>query len=225
MKRLEIDNEVWKQIKDYPGYFASNMGRVKSMKNNKERILKSHRKMVCISKDGHQRNISIKKLMYSAFHDVGLEKLEGVFFLGDNLDTIRPLLMKDFLSEIRTQTRPLMTSEIVEKTYYESFDELRMIIKALKTGDTTELSERVLSCKTSTMKYLHNKFRIKKESAEDIWSEVSSEVLIRIMKKEIVVRDIQGYIIISVRNLYLNKIKQRRNMRSYNDELAIARYK
>lgn len=225
MKQLEMDNEVWKQIKDYPEYFVSNMGRVKSMKNHKERILKPCRKMICIFRNGHQLNISIKKLMYSAFHDVSLDKLEGICFLGDSLDTIRPLCMRDFLDEIRTQTRPLTTSEIVERTYHDSFDELRMIIEALKTGDATELSERVLSCKTNTVKYLHRKFRIKKESAEDIWSEVSSEVLIRIMKKEIVVRDIQGYIKISVRNLYLNKIKQRRNMRSYNDELAIDRYK
>lgn len=33
-------NEIWKTIEDYPDYMISNMGRVKSLKNGKETILK-----------------------------------------------------------------------------------------------------------------------------------------------------------------------------------------
>lgn len=32
--------EIWKKVTDYPDYMVSNMGNIKSFKNNKERILK-----------------------------------------------------------------------------------------------------------------------------------------------------------------------------------------
>jgi hypothetical protein len=65
--------EIWKDIKGYEGlYQVSNMGRVKSMKWNKERILKviTNRKgysQVHLSKNGLQIKLLIHRLVAEAF--------------------------------------------------------------------------------------------------------------------------------------------------------------
>ena len=40
-------NEVWKQIKDYPEYYVSNKGRIKSLKTYKPKII-SLDKLCCL---------------------------------------------------------------------------------------------------------------------------------------------------------------------------------
>lgn len=64
--------EIWKDIKDYPNYQVSNMGRVKSLKYDKEKILKSCKDkdgylIVGISKEGKIKNFKVHRLVASAF--------------------------------------------------------------------------------------------------------------------------------------------------------------
>lgn len=47
---MNIENEIWKNIKDFPDYCVSNFGRIKSLKFGKEKIRKC-----CKSKDGYLR--------------------------------------------------------------------------------------------------------------------------------------------------------------------------
>lgn len=69
------NKEIWKNIKDYPNYQVSNMGRVKSLSNNKtrkEKILKLHSDrngylFLSLSKDGKYKNIRIHRLVATAF--------------------------------------------------------------------------------------------------------------------------------------------------------------
>ena len=69
--------EIWKDIKGYPNYMVSNMGRVKSLGNDKtrkEKILKGSKNSdgylaVNLSKDGKQKNYKIHRLVASAFLD------------------------------------------------------------------------------------------------------------------------------------------------------------
>ena len=68
-------NEIWKTIEDYPNYMVSNMGRVKSLGNDKtrkEKILKSCKcrggyVMVNLYKDGKKKYLTIHRLVASAF--------------------------------------------------------------------------------------------------------------------------------------------------------------
>lgn len=67
--------EEWKEIKDYPNYMVSNIGRVKSLGNNKtrkEKILKPKKMktgylMFFLSKEGKQKGFTIHRLVYKAF--------------------------------------------------------------------------------------------------------------------------------------------------------------
>jgi hypothetical protein len=65
--------EVWKDIKDYKGHYqVSNLGRVKSIKNNTEKILKianiSNGYLgICLCKDGIQSTKKIHRLVADAF--------------------------------------------------------------------------------------------------------------------------------------------------------------
>lgn len=64
--------EIWKDIEGYPNYQVSNMGRVKSLKFGKEKILKSNNDgggyfMVNLSKDRKQKTHRIHRLVASAF--------------------------------------------------------------------------------------------------------------------------------------------------------------
>ena len=68
-------NEIWKDIKDYPNYMVSNLGRVKSLSNNKarkEKILKQHKNsngylFVALSKNGKIKCYRVHRLVAEAF--------------------------------------------------------------------------------------------------------------------------------------------------------------
>lgn len=66
------DMEIWKDVEGYPNYQVSNMGRVKSLKFGKERILKSGKNkwgyvLVALCKDGKQKTFKVHRLVASAF--------------------------------------------------------------------------------------------------------------------------------------------------------------
>ena len=81
----EID-EIWKPIQDYPDYFVSDKGRVKSCKQSKEKILipgesEDGYYRVGLCKDGKPTLISIHKLVATTF----LPAIEGKDFI-DHID-------------------------------------------------------------------------------------------------------------------------------------------
>ena len=66
--------EIWKTIKDYPNYQVSNLGRVKSLKYCKEKILKLQSDkdgyfQIALSKEGKIKVFKVHRLVASAFLD------------------------------------------------------------------------------------------------------------------------------------------------------------
>ena len=68
--------EEWKEIKDYPNYMVSNMGRVKSLNfrgnTGKEHLRKIQKNkygclMLFLSREGKQKGFTIHRLVYEAF--------------------------------------------------------------------------------------------------------------------------------------------------------------
>lgn len=64
--------EIWKTIKDYPNYQVSNLGRVKSLKYGKEKILKLQSDkdgyfQIALSKEGKIKVFKVHRLVASAF--------------------------------------------------------------------------------------------------------------------------------------------------------------
>jgi hypothetical protein len=41
-----LDDEIWKVITDFPDYYVSNLGRVKSLKFGKEKILNPYKRRI-----------------------------------------------------------------------------------------------------------------------------------------------------------------------------------
>ena len=75
--------ELWKPIKDYEKYYeVSNLGRVKSLHRNKERILKQSMSgeylKVVLQKDGKSKTFSIHKLVIHSFKECPLNKIKIV---------------------------------------------------------------------------------------------------------------------------------------------------
>lgn len=68
--------EIWQNIPDFEGeYQSSNLGRIKSTKFGKEKILKSGRNnwgylSVSLCKNGKQKNYLVHRLVWMAFHGV-----------------------------------------------------------------------------------------------------------------------------------------------------------
>ena len=65
-------NEIWKEIPDYENYKVSNLGRVKSLKFGKEKILKNCTDSngylsICLSRDSKQHRYRIHRLVYESF--------------------------------------------------------------------------------------------------------------------------------------------------------------
>ena len=75
-----IETEIWKTIEGFDDYEVSNLGRVKSYKNNKERILKTNKPyhMVSIFKNGITTYKQIHRLVYETFSEERLKSNECV---------------------------------------------------------------------------------------------------------------------------------------------------
>lgn len=74
-----MEEEIWKQCQDFPDYFVSNMGNIKSLKYNKEKILKQRFNRernyyyIGIQSSEGQKTVLIHRLIGKAF----LEPIEG----------------------------------------------------------------------------------------------------------------------------------------------------
>lgn len=68
-----MKNEIWKDVKEYEGlYKVSTLGRIKSLKFNKEKILKQEKTQdgyltVRLRKDGNVKHIGVHRLVAQAF--------------------------------------------------------------------------------------------------------------------------------------------------------------
>jgi len=86
---MSMNNEIWKTIEEYPDYQVSNLGRVKSLKFNKEKILKQ-----CKNKDGYfrvdlyrnkkQYHKLIHHLVYETFNNYKLKNNECIHHKDEN---------------------------------------------------------------------------------------------------------------------------------------------
>lgn len=82
--------EIWTNIQNYENdYQISNMGRIKSLKYNKEKILKQHRNkngyfFVILLKNKKRKNIQIHTLVYETFHNNKLKSNECVHHKDEN---------------------------------------------------------------------------------------------------------------------------------------------
>lgn len=86
-----MNNEVWKQIEDYPNYFISNTGKIRNVKTGRElsqRLTRYGYLEVHLCKNGKQNYLKIHRLVAQAFIPNP-----------DNLDTV------DHLNSIKTDNR------------------------------------------------------------------------------------------------------------------------
>ena len=87
-----MKTEIWKDIKDYEGlYQVSNLGRIKSLKFGKERILKGTKNfhgysLVALYKDGKTKTITVHQLVSMAFLN---HKPCGYKLVVDHINTIK----------------------------------------------------------------------------------------------------------------------------------------
>lgn len=87
--------EVWKQIKDYPDYYISNMGNVKSLKLNKIRNLKLSK-----NNDGYLQVGLSSKGFLKTFH---VHKIVAIYFLNHKPNGMK--LVINHKNFIRTDNR------------------------------------------------------------------------------------------------------------------------
>ena len=69
-----LPNEIWKPIDGYEKYYVSSLGRIKSLKHKKEKILTAFPNnkgyyRVCLSNDGKSRHFLVSRLVAAAFCD------------------------------------------------------------------------------------------------------------------------------------------------------------
>ena len=87
----DFEGEIWKDIEDYNGdYQVSNLGRVKSLKFGKERILKYCKHVgdyfcTYLYKNGNSECKRINILVYETFNDYNLKNNEVVHHIDENI--------------------------------------------------------------------------------------------------------------------------------------------
>ena len=71
---IPIEEEIWKPIDGYEKYYVSSLGRIKSLKHKKEKILTAFPNnkgyyRVCLSHNGLCRHFLVRRLVAAAFCD------------------------------------------------------------------------------------------------------------------------------------------------------------
>lgn len=103
-EELNLENEIWLDIKDYDKYKISNFGRLKSFNNGKEKILKNSIVnsycQVTLSKNGKTKSCCVHKLVYSTFNND--YDLDGYVIdhidnnpLNNNIDNLQKITNKE----------------------------------------------------------------------------------------------------------------------------------
>lgn len=69
---IESSKEVWKQIPDYPDYYVSNLGRVKSCRCNDSKILspadsRAYKVITLLDCQGHKKVIPVHRVVLETF--------------------------------------------------------------------------------------------------------------------------------------------------------------
>jgi hypothetical protein len=79
----DLENEIWKVCYDFPDYFISNLGRIKSTKFNKEKILKQNKNKnkyltINLCRNGKQKNKDVHILVFEIFNNYKLKNDECI---------------------------------------------------------------------------------------------------------------------------------------------------
>ena len=107
--------EIWKKIKDYPDYEVSNLGNVKSLKFNKEKILKPSKNsdgylLIALCKKGTQKSFTVHKLVAMAFLNYVSNGSNGLVV--DHINNVR---IDNNITNIQLLTQRENTSKRIKK--------------------------------------------------------------------------------------------------------------
>lgn len=216
--------EIWKTISEYPNYQVSNLGRIKSVfKNKKERILKCPNGYANLYHQGESRSLSPSRLMYSVFNNIPLSSLDDVFVSGKTMDTLQLLTIEGILKRVRGK-KANRTAIEVERMQMETYNDVRAVIHAWKSGDASELYARVESHKDDTIAYLQRGFNVSRSDAEEYWSEASATLYSRVLNKECSISSFAPWLRITARNMVFAVRKERRRVREFDDRRCYELY-
>ena len=103
---IPIEEEIWKPIDGYEKYYVSSLGRIKSLKHKKEKILTAFPNnkgyyRVCLSNDGVSRHFLVSRLVAAAFcenddpqHKTTVDHIDGDV-KNNRADNLRFLSQRD----------------------------------------------------------------------------------------------------------------------------------
>ena len=101
-----LPNEIWKPIDGYEKYYVSSLGRIKSLKHKKEKILTAFPNnkgyyRVCLSHNGVSRHFLVSRLVAAAFcenddpqHKTTVDHIDGDV-KNNRADNLRFLSQRD----------------------------------------------------------------------------------------------------------------------------------
>lgn len=103
---IPIEEEIWKPIDGYEKYYVSSLGRIKSLKHKKEKILTAFPNnkgyyRVCLSHNGVSRHFLVSRLVAAAFcenddpqHKTTVDHIDGDV-RNNRADNLRFLSQRD----------------------------------------------------------------------------------------------------------------------------------
>jgi len=155
--------EIWKQIKDYPDYEVSNLGRIKSNKRNKSRILNGSLNpagyyRVGLKKDGKINFFYKHRLICCTFNNEPLDTISFVCHKNDIKDDNR--LDNLYLGDINSNAKDAIRNNRYKTTITnEEVIEMREIYN---NGDATiaEISKLYFTNWSNTCNIVKMKSRI-----------------------------------------------------------------
>ncbi|WP_300700948.1 NUMOD4 domain-containing protein [Bacteroides sp.] len=191
--------EIWKPIPFFKGYEVSNKRRVRSLRYKQPLLLKEQVfGVVVMRREMKTYRMSINHLLYGAQQKIDPCLLKNLVIQYDTVKMEFKIYTKDEYIKIqldKMHREVAINSEDVELHYRNVIRFSESILLAYETDEWSEVINEIVSYKQFALEYMQKaRFTFNKDTAEEAWSYVLAECIIRIKSKKGRITFLEGYI-------------------------------
>lgn len=217
-----MKEEMWTPIPFFEGYEISNMKRIRSLHFTQPLIKKEQSwGTVHLRREKKEYTISINHLLYGTQQNIDPLLLKNCVMIEDPDTKVLKVYTKDEYNQLRLKKMHRVVAikpEEVEPYYRNAIRFSESVLLAYKTGEWSNVINEFVSYKQYALDYMRKgRFTLNRDTAEEAWSHIMAECIIRIKNKSGKVIVVEGYIKRIIRQYFGLMKAEKKKLISYDD--------